>query len=91
MNKYKKAFKDLNHFMFLNEAGQEDYEEEIKNTLAIIKELIEKETPKKVIRWASADKCPNCDSFEIIDWDNNTECKRCSDCGQVLDWTQDGK
>lgn len=53
---------------------------------SLLKDIVEKETPKKVIKDEHSRYCPNCKSMMVYDYEYESEFVRCSDCGQLLDW-----
>lgn len=85
MNKYENYKHDLNtiEVTMISQCNKEY--EDIKNNFDTIKELVEKEKPKKVLEEKNIGdmyigKCPKCKSkiFEDETY--------CSDCGQLLEW-----
>ena len=80
MNKYQKALDNVSA-----EWGTSDRD------IDILQELVEKETPKKVILSNSRYRCPNCDGILAFDYTGIClECQnvRCGGCGQALDWSK---
>ena len=76
MNKYQKALDDL-------DVPFESYK--------LLKELVEKATPKKPIketgRWDLIFyKCPTCS--KNLGWSYDSKAKYCDDCGQRIDWSK---
>lgn len=63
-----------------------DYE-----VIKTVKELIDKETPMKPVYQDEYDyvgNCPVCNSSHIYDYEYDREYKRCSDCGQTIEWPE---
>ena len=58
-----------------------------KNSISVIRELVERATPKKPFKYpmVSLGKivCPNCNKDLQYTRQNN-----CDDCGQALDWSE---
>lgn len=52
-----------------------------------LQELINKETPKKPYKGVWKHCCPNCHKYKVLDNEYGTKFKRCSNCGQNLDWS----
>lgn len=84
MNRYKSALSDI---MCCVPYGKLKEQEEI------LKELVDRATPKKPIEYpsfASGYKCPNCESNIVLHGSHKicpTPC--CSWCGQALDWSEE--
>lgn len=85
MNKYLEMYKRLEDDWqnYLENKGKLTYED-----MVLIKELVEKATPKKYISRPNCNNwfdkhCPKCDSFGIRMRDSY-----CSSCGQKLDWSE---
>lgn len=86
MNKHEEAYNLISGEVIFNALalGDERYKE-IMKALDILRELAEKETPKK-IRSIKIDSrivsiCPNCQSKLYC-----SECSYCPECGQKLDY-----
>ena len=85
MNKYKEAYNLISGELIFNALalGDERYKE-IMKALDILRELAEKETPKKIqsIRIDNhiVSVCPRCQSILY------SECFYCPECGQKLDY-----
>ena len=87
MNKYEEAIDNIYSLAHTSDYYH-DYDEK---DLDILKELVEKETPKKVILSNSRYRCPNCDGILAFDYTGIClECQnvRCGGCGQALDWSK---
>ncbi len=104
MNKYQEA---LNSIIWRLTSHEEDLElrPTAKEDIAILQELVDKETPKKPIEKIISDaydydgqgtfknkiiQCPNCE-FELY---NEYECidytfNYCPNCGQKIDWSDE--
>ena len=82
MNKYQEALNRVNKAITVALACQGiDLKEDNETVLALkaLQELVDKETPKKVIRGIPS-CCPSCK------WRTSMYQKYCDDCGQKLDW-----
>lgn len=90
MNKYQEALDNIGSLYMYDEDGEDDCllsESFMKDDYDILKELVEKETSKKVIRiHTSFDEfsfeCPNCHEKTYTNRIRNY----CGDCGQRLLW-----
>lgn len=93
MNKYQEALniivEQLKLFHSTKRGGGKTY---LQGKINIIQELVDKEIPKKAkiinhskLGHSYATHCPNCN--ERIVWED----KRCWDCGQVLDWSNNNE
>jgi PHP family Zn ribbon phosphoesterase len=95
MNKYQKHYNMLktlfeNISMFItNDKGDKLFiEENVFKSFDVLKELVEKETPKKVNyetyyeEYYTYEYCPNCH----MDYDLYEYLKYCPNCGQRLKW-----
>lgn len=89
MNKYQEALDK-----FLRIAGESPNTYNIKPEYMVLKELVDKATPKKVLYLTIVDtpdntylngNCPNC--HNIVDSTNMVE-EYCQYCGQALDWNK---
>ena len=77
MNKYEKAFKEITRFHSEKAHQQTSH--------SLLKELVERATPKKVIKkWETDYRCPICNEMIV---EHVAKVKYCEDCGQALDWT----
>ena len=87
MNKYQKALDDLQdyHNHYHDDVSFENYK--------LLKELVEKATPKKPIEkpsFASGYKCPNCECNIVLHGSHEIcPTPHCSWCGQALDWNEE--
>lgn len=97
MNKYQESFEHLcKHTEFLQEMYVDENKFNKENYLKdkqIIKELVDKETPKKIdmIRYKKYDgyDIGICKCGAIIDISlNDDEINYCHKCGQKLDWSE---
>lgn len=90
MNKYQEALdkiaKHTNNprSMYFNLGANEP-----KKYLDLLQELVDKETPKKVLRYKSQvyislPKCPICKTIP-----HTCTQKYCDECGQALDWSDE--
>ena len=99
MNKYQRAFGIIDTILQLmrgieRKDGYRPTQDEMKESMIILKELVEKATPKKPIigedqdvRYASIYECPNCHKMFL-----GTGTNYCYRCGQALDWgKEDGQ
>ena len=81
MNKYQRALDELDDgFHNLNN-------NDVDKIVAVFKELVDKATPKKVVKWLndrSMACCPICHSAEYAE----EMPKHCRYCGQALDWSE---
>ena len=102
MNKYQKAIEVIDTLLHLmcgeeREDGYKPTMEEMSNSMDLLKELVDKETPKKpeikeLIRKNNyRDErnsprsdwwCPNCHLEHM----SGNDLKYCPSCGQALDW-----
>ena len=86
MNKYEKAYKQL-YRMIVNDYSMGA---RIINDFDSLKELVERATPKKVVK-RNRNYCPKCDGIITINTDrcfcNNLH--NSEPCGQALDWSED--
>lgn len=99
MNKYQKAIEVIDTLLHLmcgeeREDGYKPTMEEMSNSMDLLKELVDKEIPKKpldvctpVVKWGL---CPVCKGeLNKLGGKPNrvfSNQKYCSDCGQALDW-----
>ena len=94
-----KFFRVLPHRIPLKFANDEFCKKYDKN-FALIKELVDKATPKKPIQircepneeWDKEEvlyECPNCGESAIYDFEYNKRFKCCSHCGQRIDWSDE--
>ena len=91
MNKYQEAFETINcdgsTFIERTRKFKEKYQE---SPVYLIKELVDKETPKKV-KIKEFDNgeygayCPSCNSGLSFHW----KMEYCPSCGQKLDWSEE--
>lgn len=81
-NKYQDALNSLNP----NYIGEQEYS--WRKADEILQELVDKETPMKVTN-IHVDEwyCPNC--FQEIG--TSSHYKRCPECGQKLDWSNENE
>ena len=91
MNKYENYEHDLNTIeMTMKLQCNKEYED-IKDNFETIKELVEKEKPKKPLKYKLSNHleivCPNCECYV------NTKKKYnyCKECGQKLDWNDENE
>ena len=87
MNKYQEAFDNIYSSTRIDDCFCHFDECD----LDILKELVEKEEPKKVILSNSRYRCPNCGGILAFDYTGIClECQnvRCGGCGQALDWSK---
>lgn len=95
MNKYQKALDKLVHYLVpFHATSTKENAKMINNCLNTFKELVDKETPRKVTHQAtiySCCTCPNC--LNVIDEFEEFHGQRvrvtfdyCIFCGQHLDW-----
>ena len=93
VNKILEAWKLVTILATTNEAYCEEYDS-VK--VKLVNEIIDKEIPKKPTKaidgsdkdWASYGLCSNCESVRIHDYEYDRKFNRCSDCGQVIDWSK---
>ena len=86
MNKYQEAYNLISGEVIFNAlALGDERHKEIMKALDILRELAEKETPKKIrsikIYSHIVSICPNCQSILYC-----SECSYCPECGQKLDY-----
>ena len=84
MNKHQEAWKVIKHTTNYDVRVFDDSDEEIR----LIQELVDKATPKKVVKWLndrSMACCPICHSAEYAE----EMPKHCRYCGQALDWSEE--
>lgn len=62
-----------------------EYEQEQYNALKLAKEALEKQIPKKPVKWCGIWICPTCDYGQDTDRFKPSYCKS---CGQHLDWSE---
>lgn len=101
MNKYKKALNKigdtLTYYMVRKDLNQLPSDNEIFDSMDTLRELVEKEKPKKpldvctpVVKWGL---CPVCKGeLNKLGGKPNrvfSNQKYCPDCGQALDWSED--
>ena len=88
MNKYQKA---LDNFWLAINCNAIPFDDVMKYDLAILQELVDKETPmkrKKIydeLLFSSYSICPKCNSKV------SPICCYCENCGQKLDWSDDNE
>lgn len=103
-NKYQEAFERLvsndyePSFADLMNCVEEDMSALQENDEELIKELVDKATPKKPLigngEWEeylheyydSSFVCPNCGKFAIYDSEYDRRLKHCHECAQSIDW-----
>lgn len=102
VNEYQKALDEIKNTKVLIHM-HDDIVNEIRifdeddMNVEILQKLVDKEKPKKPTKakdgsyknWASYGLCPNCESVRIHDYEYDRKFNRCSDCGQVIDWSKD--
>lgn len=92
MNKYEEAYESVYQLMCELEGIKTGvdvhclYDEDLE----MLKELVEKETPKMptdIPSWhiPKHGKCPNCGGFVVLTCSND----RCRVCGQMLKWEEE--
>lgn len=101
MNKYKRALNKigdtLTYYMVRKDLNQLPSGNEIFDSMTTLRELVDKETPKKpldvctpVVKWGL---CPVCKGeLNKLGGKPNrvfSNQKYCPDCGQALDWSED--
>lgn len=88
MNKYQEAYKFIDNLLDLNEDKRFPL---VVEYLKSLQELVDKATPKKVIRKPVKHYvdyyCPNCDR-KLSSRTTYHFCPK-KDCGQALDWSDD--
>lgn len=99
MNKYQEhyhmlraLFENISMFLTDDEGDKLFNEENVFKSFDVLKELVEKETPKKVKHmtdyyeelddYYTYEYCPNCH----MDYDLYEYLKYCPNCGQRLEW-----
>lgn len=96
MNKYQKAYDTIDTILHLmcgieREDGYRPTQDEMKESMKILKKLVEKVTPKKqiVLKPDGLDfnvvECPNCHKILL----GAGVARYCYRCGQRLDWSED--
>ena len=100
MNKYQEALDDLSYPdiyspCYGDKCGETDCGDcKIKRDILTLKELVEKETPKKVIKlkekeYGYTHECPVCHGYVGTIVDDGVEYDTyCCSCGQKLDWEE---
>ena len=94
MSKYQEAY---NHILHCDRDKPHSYiSDAYRNDLSVLKELVEKATPKKPNLWGDgyADgelvydmyDCPNCGKSYEIEYEKYDYCPH---CGQALDWGEE--
>ena len=98
MNKYKKALNKigdtLTYYMVRKDLNQLPSDNEIFDSMDTLRELVEKETPKKPIDIEFGPCgdlmlcCPNCHNGVVSSptYHGNRYYSRCPFCGQLLEW-----
>ena len=90
MNKYQRAFGIIDTILQLmrgieRKDGYRPTQDEMKESMIILKELVEKATPKRAQMSEDISKCPSCNSFVTsIDI-------YCPNCGQRLNQSKERK
>lgn len=88
MNKYQEA---LEHIIKCDreDCGMSYLSDAYRNDLSVLRELIEKATPKKPMYIKTIDeyRCKNCGFTVIRNWE---KMKYCCNCGQKIDWSDRG-
>lgn len=92
MNKYQEA---LEHIIKCDreDCGMSYLSDAYRNDLSVLRELVDKATPKKPINKATYNYddipftalCPNCK--ENLGYESKNIIKYCYKCGQALDWS----
>ena len=98
MNKYEEALDNIGSLYMYDEDGEADCmlsESFMKDDYDILKELVEKETPKKPYYEGDGYSdgelvydtwiCPNCGKSYEVDYE---EYERCPHCGQKIEWSE---
>lgn len=82
MNKYQEAYEDVELTCLCI-----DNAERAKEYLSVIKELVERTTPKKPTEILL--RCPNCNHKIGFDYYMGKHVDYCPTCGQALDWSEE--
>lgn len=99
MNKYQEAYERIECVEIYEYAGARfpvfEMKTDYKSDLDVLKELVDRATPKKVI-FTNVDITTHADEFRIIKrWKNCPICQSkaignyCQNCGQFLDWSEE--
>lgn len=86
-NKYQEAFGDIvDNGVSLDYFNDKSVLPQDENPLFIVQELVEKETPMKLLKsqFDGYRECGNCNSIVVST--NHVLPKYCSQCGQRIDW-----
>lgn len=96
MNKYQEAFNDIvNNGISVDYFNEQTDKNDNENTILIIQELVDKETPKKVkmekerlLNDFEIERhlCPSCDRQVKSILEPEYYIYYCKNCGQKLDW-----
>jgi DNA-directed RNA polymerase subunit RPC12/RpoP len=91
MNKYQEAFEDLCITWDEEGMGKDHFKDQYPYLYNTIKELVDKETPKKPIETEYTNKCPRCKN-QLPLKENALKKKTpklyCDRCGQRIDWSK---
>ena len=84
MNKYQKTLEYIERSLYNEDLMFEN--DDVYN----IEELVEKATPKILVKEGKRPYCPNCDELIYLKKNvfNEPLNKYCQYCGQALDWTK---
>ena len=86
-NEYQEAWKLVSTLATTNDCYCEEYDS-VK--VKLVNEIIDKEIPKKPVGEKYYELCPLCYNPSVrSDYASNYELKRCHECGQKLDWSND--
>lgn len=91
MNKYRSAYEFIELCVRPWEHKSQELDRPVMNTqkqdnMDILKELVEKETPKKLKETTSTLRCPSCNKYVTSKGCIHKEINYCFKCGQKFDW-----